>query len=105
MEASEPDLNRRGYGAVLWEPDRRAVRDARVTHFMHWLAARHTLNPGGYEDLWQWSVTNPAEFWTAIWDYFDVLGDREPGPAMVGEVMPDVRWFPGATLNYARNAL
>ena len=40
-----------------------------------------------------------------IWDYFDVLGDRGAGPVLAGEVMPDVQWFPGATLNYARNAL
>jgi acetoacetyl-CoA synthetase len=105
MEATDDDLAGRGYGAVLWEPDRKTVRDARVTHFIRWLEARHTLYPGGYEDLWRWSVAEPGPFWAAVWDYFDVLGDRGPGPALTGEVMPDVRWFPGATLNYARNAL
>ena len=105
MEASDSDLASRGYGAVLWEPDHKTVRDARVTHFMQWLAARDKLNPGGYEDLWRWSVNEPGQFWAAIWDYFEVLGDRGPGPVLAGQVMPDVRWFPGATLNYARNAL
>ena len=105
MEASEGDLLSRGYGAVLWEPDDKTVREARVTRFMSWLEARHDLPPGGYEDLWQWSVSNPGEFWSAIWDYFEVLGDRGTGPALAGEIMPDVRWFDGATLNYARNAL
>jgi acetoacetyl-CoA synthetase len=33
-----------------------------------------------------------------------VLGDRGDGPALAG-AMPEVRWFEGATLNYARNAL
>ena len=32
------DLTSRGYGAVLWEPDDKTVRDARVTRFMTWLA-------------------------------------------------------------------
>ena len=108
MEASEGDLLSRGYGAVLWEPDDKTVRDARITRFMSWLAAGRGLEFGGYEDLWQWSVARPAEFWTAIWDYFEVLGDRGDGgegPALAGQVMPDVRWFEGATLNYARNAL
>ena len=103
MEAS--DLTGRGYGAVLWEPDGKTVRNARVTRFMTWLAARGTLDPGGYADLWRWSVTDPAAFWSAVWDYFDVLGDRGEGPDLAGQVMPDVRWFAGATLNYARNAL
>ncbi len=105
MEASEGDLLSRGYGAVLWEPDDKTVRQARVTRFMSWLEARHQLHLGGYEALWQWSVSQPGEFWSAVWDYFEVLGDRGEGPALAGEVMPDVRWFDGATLNYARNAL
>ena len=105
MEASEGDLLSRGYGAVLWEPDDKTIRHARVTRFMSWLKDRHQLHLGGYEDLWQWSVSQPGEFWSAVWDYFEVLGDRGEGPALASEVMPDVRWFDGATLNYARNAL
>jgi acetoacetyl-CoA synthetase len=105
MEASEGDLLSRGYGAVLWEPDDKTVRKARITRFMSWLEDRLKLHLSSYEDLWQWSVSQPAEFWTAVWDYFEVLGDRGDGPALAGEVMPDVRWFDGATLNYARNAL
>ncbi len=105
MEAIEGDLLSRGYGELLWEPDDKTIRDARITRFMSWLAAHDRLHPGGYEDLWQWSVSQPGEFWTAIWDYFEVLGDRGDGPALAGEVMPDARWFGGATLNYARNAL
>jgi acetoacetyl-CoA synthetase len=104
MEPTDDDLASRGYGAVLWEPDRKTRRDARVTRFINWLS-RHGTELDGYEELWQWSVAEPGEFWSAIWDYFEVLGDRGPGPVLTGEVMPDVRWFPGATLNYARNAL
>ena len=121
MEAIVGDLTSRGYGAVLWEPDDKTVRDARVTRFMTWLAGRglsspdggarggrpprNQQSPGSYQDLWHWSVTDPAAFWSAVWDYFGVLGDRGDGPALAGQVMPDVRWFGGATLNYARNAL
>jgi acetoacetyl-CoA synthetase len=98
------DLTSRGYGAVLWEPDQQTVHDARVTRFIRWLGGRgHDFD--GYADLWQWSVTDPASFWAAVWDYFEVLGHRGPGPVLTGEVMPDVQWFTGATLNYARNAL
>jgi acetoacetyl-CoA synthetase len=107
MHASDSELLSRGYGAVLWEPDPKTVRQARMTSFMRWLDAGRAPEPGRYEELWQWSVTQPAEFWTAIWDYFDVLGewDHDPASVLVGDTMPDVRWFHGATLNYARNAL
>jgi len=107
MNASEDDLTGRGYGAVLWEPDDKTVRDARITRFMTWLADARGLRFGGYQELWQWSVTNPALFWAAIWDYFEVLGewDHDIASVLTGDTMPDVHWFPGATLNYARNAL
>jgi acetoacetyl-CoA synthetase len=105
MEAIVGDLTSRGYGTVLWEPDDKTVRDARVTRFMTWLDGRGTLDASGYQDLWHWSVTDPAAFWSAVWDYFGVLGDRGDGPVLDGQGMPDVQWFGGATLNYARNAL
>ena len=66
---------------MLWEPDDKTVRDARVTRFMTWLAGRAEPDPGSYQDLWHWSVTDPAAFWSAVWDYFGVLGDRGDGPA------------------------
>ena len=104
---ADAGLVSRGYGLVLWEPDERAVHAARITRFMGWLAAGRGQEFAGDEDLWQWSVTDPGAFWGAVWDYFEVLGDRgEPAAeVLTGTLMPDVRWFAGATLNYARNAL
>ncbi|HEY2285213.1 MAG TPA: acetoacetate--CoA ligase [Streptosporangiaceae bacterium] len=59
----------------------------------------------GYDELWRWSVADPGRFWASLWDYFEVLGARGAGPALAGGPMPDVTWFAGTTLNYARNAL
>ncbi|WP_131736358.1 acetoacetate--CoA ligase [Actinomadura roseirufa] len=93
-------------GAALWEPSEEVVANARVTHFIHWLAERgvHTET---YDDLWRWSVTEVDAFWDAIWAYFEVVGERGDGPVRTGGAMPvdGLRWFPGATLNYAANAL
>jgi acetoacetyl-CoA synthetase len=93
-----------GYGSTLWEPSERAVRGARIMDYSSWLAGQ-VRNLTGYAELWQWSVTQPAEFWSSVWDYFDVLGHRGDGPVLAGSSMPDVSWFGGSTLNYARNVL
>jgi acetoacetyl-CoA synthetase len=93
-----------GYGALLWEPDATTIKKARVSRYMRWLADRG-VHTAGYDALWDWSVSRPGEFWASIWDYFDVLGDRGDGPALTGGSMPGAHWFPGATINYARNAL
>jgi acetoacetyl-CoA synthetase len=108
------------YGQVLWEPSAEVIQRARISDYRRWLAARAmgpgSAGPGGggslaasaardYHHLWQWSVDQPPAFWGSLWDYFDVLGERGDGPVLTGGRMPDVTWFPGATLNYARNAL
>ena len=108
----------RDYGEVLWEPSPEVIERARVTDYRWWLATRGVSvgepAPAGaspaaaahdYHQLWRWSVGQPAAFWGSLWDYFGVLGERGDGPVLAGGPMPDVTWFPGATLNYARNAL
>ncbi|MGV9597990.1 acetoacetate--CoA ligase [Streptosporangium sandarakinum] len=86
-------------GALLWEPSPEVVRDAKVTRYMEWLG-----RPGDYDSLWRWSVDDPAGFWTSVWDYFGVAGERGDGPVLSG-TMPGAEWFAGSTLNYAANAL
>ncbi|MEW9527180.1 acetoacetate--CoA ligase [Microbispora sp. NPDC049125] len=86
-------------GALLWEPSAEVVRDARITRYLEWLG-----RSGDYQDAWEWSVGSPADFWTSIWDYFGVVGERGDGPVISG-TMPDAEWFAGSTLNYAENAL
>jgi acetoacetyl-CoA synthetase len=97
----------RDYGEVLWRPGPELIERARITDFRRWLASDRgvLLGENGYWDLWQWSVEQPAAFWDSLWHYFDVLGERGTGPALAGGPMPDVTWFPDASLNYARNAL
>jgi acetoacetyl-CoA synthetase len=86
-------------GELLWEPDDEVVASARLTHYLKWLGRSED-----YEDVWRWSVDDPAAFWTSIWDYFEVIGERGDGPVLSG-TMPGAKWFAGATLNYAENAL
>jgi acetoacetyl-CoA synthetase len=111
----------RDYGEVLWQPGPDLIERARITDYRRWLASQRgvtfrsaspdpTTPPKGaestaYRELWDWSVAEPAAFWESLWSYFDVLGERGTGPVLTGGAMPDVTWFPGATLNYARNAL
>ncbi len=95
----------RDYGAILWEPTPESIAAARVTGYVRWLADHRGLHLTGHDQLWRWSVTEPAVFWESVWDYFGVLGERGSGPPLTGAGMPGVRWFDGATINYARNAL
>jgi len=101
----------RDYGEILWEPGPEEIERARITGYRRWLARDRGVALGGdtgpaaYRELWEWSVAEPGPFWDSLWDYFGILGERDGGPVLTGGQMPDVTWFPGATLNYAQNAL
>jgi acetoacetyl-CoA synthetase len=106
-----PGMLGRDYGDVLWQPGPEVIERARITAYRRWLATERGVplgaadGPAAYRELHQWSVTEPGPFWDSLWDYFGVVGERGEGPVLTGGQMPDVTWFPGATLNYAANAL
>jgi acetoacetyl-CoA synthetase len=98
----------RGYGALLATPTRADIEQSRITDYARWLAQRRGDEPDPapvYHDLWLWSVAEPGDFWSSIWQYFGVVGSRGDEPVLEGGPMPAVRWFSGSTLNYAHNAL
>jgi acetoacetyl-CoA synthetase len=81
-----------------WEPTQRDIADARVTDFARFVQQRTRVPMADYQSLWQWSVNDPAAFWGALWDYFE-LGDP-PDVVLDKSEMPGARWFPGVRLNY-----
>ena len=56
-----------------------------MTQFEEWARARFSIDGPGYDHLWAWSVAQPAEFWTALLDYFEVPRAGSSYPALVGE--------------------
>lgn len=89
----------------LWEPSAERIRSSPMFKFQEWLAANKGVTTTGFRELHRWSVDNVDAFWEAIWEYFDVIGDRGDGPVCEGTSMEHTRWFPGAKVNYAQNLL
>lgn len=90
-------------GTLLWEPSEEVIANANLTHYMDWLARERGLQFANYEKLWAWSVSQVADFWRSIWDYFSVTASAEPEAILPRRAMPGVEWFRGARLNYAEN--
>jgi acetoacetyl-CoA synthetase len=92
-------------GDLLWTPSAEWVEQANVTAFLGWLRDNRGLRLDGYQDLWEWSVTDITGFWGAIWDYFAIHSGTRPTAVLGRSQMPGAQWFPGATLNYAEHVL
>jgi acetoacetyl-CoA synthetase len=104
----------------LWTPSPEAIASANVTRFI-----RDVVQPlggdaariGDTSDLYEWSVADPEQFWSALWRFCGVIAEERaaapPWDTVLehGERMapPDPvlgpRWFRGARLNFAENLL
>ncbi|MCW5609661.1 MAG: acetoacetate--CoA ligase [Rubrivivax sp.] len=77
----------------------------RITLYQRWLAQHRDLHFDDYDALWRWSTSDLPGFWSSIWEYFDIESPTPWSAVIEAELMPGARWFPGAQLNYARQAL
>jgi len=102
------DVNKQGdimvqEGEILWRASAERRAKSEIASLLGWLAERgHDF--ADYDALWHWSVEDPATFWRALWDYFDVVHEGEMDSVLSGE-MPHARWFTGTRLNFAENVL
>jgi acetoacetyl-CoA synthetase len=89
----------------LWHPSPERAGQARMTAYRHDIERTLGLSLPDSTALWHWSVSQLGPFWDSIWRHFDVAGTRGHGPALAKATMPGAVWFPGATLNFAAQAL
>lgn len=88
---------------VLWTPAAAAFKTSNLARF----AERSGFDPHDYETLHRWSIGQKGEFWSAVWDFANIIG--EPGEtafrADLSAPMTGSAFFPDARLNLAENLL
>ncbi|MFW6284278.1 MAG: acetoacetate--CoA ligase [Desulfosalsimonas sp.] len=91
---------------LLWQPSEQRVRQTRMYRFMTYVNERYNKDFSCYDHLYQWSVTDIADFWSAVWDFLEIRASV-PYDQVIDDVtqMPGAKWFPGARLNFAENLL
>src|SRR3954447_6779686 len=92
-------------GDLLWTPSPEQTERTRLTEFTRFAAERAGRDFPDYAALWRWSTTELDEFWSAIWEFFDVRASEPPTAVLAERTMPGARWFPGARLNFAEHVL
>jgi acetoacetyl-CoA synthetase len=90
---------------ILWQPDPATVARSRMAEFREWLASHRQVAVADYDALWRWSVADLEGFWGALAEFSGVRFRAAPSRVLSDESMPGARWFPGAMLNYAEQAL
>ncbi len=93
--------------SALWKPGKDRIESAEITRFARFVESRYAHTQfADYERLYQWSISQPAEFWQAVWDFCNVKASASSADVLLDDdKMPGARWFPDAKLNFAENLL
>lgn len=87
----------------LWQPSEVFKQATQLNKYRHWLQENYHLNFADYQSLWEWSVENTAAFWESVWEYFQIISHSPYTTVHNDDPMPETKWFPGSTLNYAEH--
>lgn len=90
-------------GHEMWRPERDAADETAMARF----ARQVGFDPTNYSEMHAWSVSDLDGFWSAVWDFCGVIGDKgdltfapDDAARMTGS-----QFFPRAWLNIAENYL
>ena len=88
--------------SVLWSPSDERVKSSQMYKFIKIINEKNNVNIQNFTDLHTWSIENKADFWSAIWDFFNVIGSKGMKP-FVNPInkMPGSKFFPNGNVNYA----
>lgn len=90
----------------LWRPAPERAGATRLADFVSLLRDEMGFDSVDYAGLHRFSTEEPEAFWTALWDFADIIADTRGDRVLVdGDGMPGARWFPDARLNFAENLL
>jgi acetoacetyl-CoA synthetase len=91
---------------VMWTPSDERIKSSQMFEFIKGINDKYNLNLVNFSDLHCWSVNNKSEFWSSIWDFFDIIGFKGNLPYINPEnQMPGSKFFPNGIVNYAENML
>ena len=93
-----------GHGRCLWAP-KQYRSSSQMTRFREWIAEREGVELKDYWALHRWSIENLTSFWEAMFEYFEIESATPYKSVLSDGPMWDVRWFEGASVNFAQHIL
>lgn len=90
----------------LWTPEAERSGNSHMKKFLEDVNGHFGTSFASYNELFQWSVKNPGDFWGRFW-HFSGIKSSKNYDAVVDDPkkMPGAKWFEGARLNFAENLL
>ncbi|MDC0092728.1 acetoacetate--CoA ligase [Alphaproteobacteria bacterium] len=91
---------------IMWSPSEERIKSSQMNSFMENINQIYNLNLTTFEELHEWSVSFKSDFWSAVWDFFNITGTKGKKPYIEPlNKMPGTKFFPNGRVNYAENML
>jgi len=89
----------------IWSPSEEDVLNTNLFRLQQFVNRKKDLDLKSYSELHKWSIDHSDQFWSVLWDYCGVIGDKGERLLVDGDKLPGAQFFPDALLNYAENLL
>jgi acetoacetyl-CoA synthetase len=90
----------------LWQPSAEHIKTTQLYRFTQEVRVATGLDIEDYQQLHQWSVENPEQFWSRLWQFTNVRCSRPWDRVLIHPGrFQQATWFEGARLNFAENLL
>lgn len=88
----------------VWQPQH--PEQSRMAEFLHFAEQSCDQKFADYEELYQWSINQPEQFWLSLSRFFKVIFTTPPRQILNKHThLLDARWFEGAEFNFAAQLL
>lgn len=88
---------------LLWTPSEEFKAGSNLQQYVQWLKKSRDLSFNDYHELWTWSINNLTDFWSSLWQYFDIIHNGSVRMVCSSDQMPHTSWFEGTQINYAEH--
>ncbi len=90
----------------LWSANEVSKNKSELNRFCKQLERKKLIKyPVTFDNLWKWSVKNPEIFWSEVWDFTKIRGNKGKIIIKKNSVFYKNTFFPDSKLNYAENLL
>lgn len=92
--------------APIWTPDLKN-HTPEISRLIDFINSKHgtSIEKANFSQLHNWSINNLSDFWDALWDFKNILGEKGNATIERTAHVPYARFFPNGKISYAENML
>ncbi len=90
---------------LLWQPSVQSIEQSTMRKFMRYAQHHSQQQFAEYDDLYRWSIDQREQFWSLLWGFCDVIGERGERTLQHPDDIEKSIWFADSKVNFAENLL